>query len=267
MSDITGVEKMKLERALDMGGGYVLDFSNRTFGEFFLDFFGIDIWESKYEYQSGSKANRLRAFWKVEGNYLVGRVLQTIFENWSEFRGAGVPEEPPDEAVQIAKRLVESAPAPDLAGVVPVDGDTSLDCLARSVSESITRNEPQAGLDRLHTFTVKYFRSIAEKRGIDTPRDKPLHSLVGEYAKMLRASGEIESEMTDRILRSSISVMDAFNDVRNNRSLAHDNEMLSRDEALLIFNHVVNVLRFVQSLETKASAPSADSAVYDDIPF
>jgi len=267
MSDLTGIEKLKLERALDMGGGYVLGFSNRTFGEFFLDFFGIDIWDAKYDYASGSKANRMRALWKLEGNYLVGQVLQTIFENWQEFVGYGEPEDPPEEAVQIAKRLVESAPAPDLAGIVPIGGDTSLDSLARSVSDAIARNEPEAGLDRLHTFAVKYFRSACERRDIRTPRDKPLHSLVGEYAKTLRARGEIESQMTYLILKSSISVMDAFNEVRNTRSLAHDNEMLTRDEALLIFNHVVNVLRFVQSIETRTGVPAPGPDLDDDIPF
>jgi len=267
MSDLTGIEKLKLECALDMGGGYVLGFSNRTFGEFFLDFFGIDIWDARYDYASGSKANRMRAFWKQEGNYLVGSVLQTIFENWQEFGGHGTREGPPEEAVQIAKRLVESAPAPDLAGIVTINGDTSLDSLARSVSDSIARNEPEAGLDRLHTFAVKYFRSACEKHGIQTPRDKPLHSLVGEYSKALRATGQIESQMTQLILKSSISVMDAFNDVRNNRSLAHDNEMLTRDEALLIVNHVVNVLRFVQSIETRASSPTPVSDFNEDISF
>jgi len=34
MSDLTSVEKLKLEKIFEMGGGYVLDFSNRTFQEF-----------------------------------------------------------------------------------------------------------------------------------------------------------------------------------------------------------------------------------------
>jgi hypothetical protein len=266
LSDLTGIEKLKLERALDMGGGYVLGFSSRSFGELFLDFFGIDIWDAKYDYSSGSKANRMRAFWRLEGNYLVGRVLETIFENWQEFAGYGAPEEPPEEAVRIAQRLLESAPAPDLAGILSTVNDKSFDSLARSVSDSIARNEPEAGLDRLHTFVVKYFRSVCEKRGIETSRDKPLHSMVGEYVKTLRTAGEIESHMAELILKSSISVMDAFNDVRNNRSLAHDNEMLSRDEALLIFNHVTNVIRFVQSVEARVTAP-VPASDFDDIPF
>ena len=32
-----------IDRVFEMEGGYVLDFSNRTFSEFFLDELGIDI--------------------------------------------------------------------------------------------------------------------------------------------------------------------------------------------------------------------------------
>lgn len=55
MTDLTNAEKRKLERALGMGSGYVLDFSNRTFEEFIFDSVGIDIYDNKYDYESGSK--------------------------------------------------------------------------------------------------------------------------------------------------------------------------------------------------------------------
>ena len=69
--------------------------------------------------------------------------------------------------------------------------------------------------------------------------------------KRLKAHGQIESEMTQRILKSSISPLEAFNDVRNNQSLAHDNPLLSYDEALLIFNHVTGSIRFLRGLESR----------------
>jgi len=62
MSDLTSAEKRKFEQLLGMRSGYVLDFSNRTFTEFVLDSTGRDIFDSRYEYASASKANRLRAF-------------------------------------------------------------------------------------------------------------------------------------------------------------------------------------------------------------
>jgi hypothetical protein len=57
--------------------------------------------------------------------------------------------------------------------------------------------------------------------------------------------------MTERILKSSISLLEAFNHVRNEQSLAHDNPLLNYEEALLIFNNIVNAIRFLRDLETK----------------
>jgi hypothetical protein len=63
MSDLKNIEKRKFELLLRTGDGYVLDFSNRTFDEFVFDSTGLSILEKKYNHGSGSKANRLRAFW------------------------------------------------------------------------------------------------------------------------------------------------------------------------------------------------------------
>jgi hypothetical protein len=68
--------------------------------------------------------------------------------------------------------------------------------------------------------------------------------------------------MTETILKSSISVLDAFNDVRNNQSLAHDNEVLNQNESFLIFNNVTSAIRFVWALEQSIQKPKDD-----DIPF
>lgn len=268
MSDLTAIEKRKLERALGMGSGYVLNFFNRTFAEFFLDGFGIDIYDAKYDYGSGSKANRMRAFWERESNYLVGKVLGLLFEEWNEFKGFGFPDTPPEECLKIVRRLQESASVPDIGVVSPNVEDESFEALARSVRESIDKNEPETGLDRLYTFLVKYFRVLCAKRGIETAREKPLHSLVGEYVKKLKSEGLIESEMTERILKSTISVMEAFNRVRNDQSFAHDNPVLNYNESLLIFGHVTSSIRFIEAIEKRATEkPQTTMQQDDEIPF
>lgn len=268
MSDLTAIEKRKLERALGMATGYVLNFSDRTFAEFFLDNFGLDIYDAKYDYGSGSKANRMRAFWNRESNYVVGGVLDLLFNEWKEFCGSGGPPEPPEDCLKIVRRLKESAPVPDIGAITPNAEDRSFETLARSVRESIERNEPEVGLDRLHTFVVKYFRVLCEKRGLCATHDKPLHSLVGEYVKTLRDQGVIESEMTERILKSTISIMEAFNRVRNDQSLAHDNKVLSYNESLLIFGHVTSSIRFIEAIETnKVSEPPPSNEEHGEIPF
>lgn len=56
-------------------------------------------------------------------------------------------------------------------------------------------------------------------------------------------------ETSKRIIKSSISVFEQFNDVRNNLSLAHDNKLLGQAEARFIFDSVVGILRFAKTLE------------------
>ena len=78
--------------------------------------------------------------------------------------------------LKIVRRLQGSAPVPDISAVTPNMNDSTFEALARSVRECIDRNEPETGLYRLHTFLVKYFRVLCAKRGIETGREKPLHS-------------------------------------------------------------------------------------------
>jgi hypothetical protein len=78
MADSSSIERRKLERRLRMGGGYVLNFSDRTFSEFFEEHTRHDIDATVYRERGRSKANRLRGFWAVEGNHLVGKVIQAL---------------------------------------------------------------------------------------------------------------------------------------------------------------------------------------------
>ncbi len=87
MSDLTFLERRKLEQTFGMGSGYVLDLSNRTFAEFILDSTGRDIGNPRYDYGSNSKANRLRAFWQKEDNATVGKLINDLLA-YSDQNGA-----------------------------------------------------------------------------------------------------------------------------------------------------------------------------------
>ena len=76
MSDLTSSEKRKLERLFSMGGGYVLDFSNRTFSEFIEESVRRDIYDARYDYGSGSKAVPTNARLVFGGRRRGGRLLR-----------------------------------------------------------------------------------------------------------------------------------------------------------------------------------------------
>ena len=78
MATLSTTEKQILEKLFQMGSGYVLNFSDRTFGEFFRDDLQIDIFDPKYNYASGSKANRMRGFWQSSDDALIGKSIQQL---------------------------------------------------------------------------------------------------------------------------------------------------------------------------------------------
>ena len=255
MSDLSFGEKHKLEKLLGMGGGYVLEFSNRAFQEFVFDSTGRNIFDEKYAYGSGSKAKRLRASWSKEPNHIVGKLLSDLLDHC---KGGHSDSTLYDDCYRTMHRLVQDSSVQDIEAISPNSAERNFNVLARAVKQAIEKNEPESGLDRLHTFVVKYVRVLCKKRGISTDRDKPLHSLLGEYIKALKNSGMLESEMRERILKSSISILEAFNHIRNDRSLAHDNPVLNYNESLLIFSHVASSIRLIHALEDSTNGKEAD---------
>lgn len=269
MSDLTYFEKNKLKKLLGMSSGYVLDFSNRTFQEFVADVVQRDIYSGKYDYASNSKANLMRKFWEVEPNFVVAQLLNGLVEIAKEESQYRDDKSLFDECNKIVERLTQGAPVEELEAISEELSEKDFDLLIKSIRISIESNEPETGLDRLHTFVTKFLRHLCNSKGINLVKDKPIHSLLGEYIKKMKAEGIIESTMTERILKSSIANLEAFNSVRNDRSFAHDNPILNYDESLLIFNNVVSSIRFLQSIERRNQEKiDINNTIEDDgLPF
>ncbi|WP_133478254.1 abortive infection family protein [Cognatilysobacter segetis] len=269
MSDLTSRERRKLEELLGMDSGYVLNFSDRTYTDFFDEFVGRNIDDERYRFNGGSKAKRMRAFWQVEPNGVVAKCLVELLEH---ARSAGIVTR--DEALvgecrAIITRLSLDKPVADIEAISAAEDERDFDLVAKEARESIERNQPEAGLDRLHTFLVKFVRYLCEQHGLQVTRDMPLNGIFGAYVKRLKDEGSLGSDMAERILKSSISNLEYFNHVRNNHTLAHDNPVLGYDEALLIFSHVASTVRFIKALEERirlTKAPEKEPWEID-IPF
>jgi hypothetical protein len=73
-------ERQILELHFGMASGYVLNFSDRTFGEFVLEVVDRDIHNEKYKTGGTSKANKLRTFWKVESDSMVAKLILALVD-------------------------------------------------------------------------------------------------------------------------------------------------------------------------------------------
>lgn len=80
MGTIRPLDMRLIEDLFDMGGGYVLDFSNRTFAEFFAHELKVNIDDPRYRAEGTSKAKRLRFLLKNCEPELRIRTLLLLWE-------------------------------------------------------------------------------------------------------------------------------------------------------------------------------------------
>lgn len=95
-----------------MSGGYVLNFSDRTFGDFILEAVGLNIHAEKYTAEGTSKAKKLRAFWRLESDYTVGKLLLALIDYEASLDAKPDEQEKAlgEKCRQIATRLLAGGP-------------------------------------------------------------------------------------------------------------------------------------------------------------
>lgn len=110
MADLSFIEKRNLEQLFQMEGGYVLSFSNRTFRDFIIDSVERDIDSSQYQSDdSNSKAKRLRRFWALEPNHIVGKLTTDLIDMVKADDMQDAPQSLIEKCEQIGERLLSES--------------------------------------------------------------------------------------------------------------------------------------------------------------
>ncbi len=94
------------------------------------------------------------------------------------------------------------------------------------------------------------FRHLLDARGIQCEKLEPLNSRAGRYVKALETEKSLRP-ITLRIMKSSVSIFESFNSIRNNESFVHDNDIVDANEARFIFDNITSILRLLKSVESK----------------
>ena len=102
MSSLRSIE-LSLVDEIFRGGerGYVLDFSNRTFSDFFNRELELDIDAAIYAADGISKGKRLRCFLGLADDGTAARTLRVLWEHREALRAHGTPDPMPRAAGQI----------------------------------------------------------------------------------------------------------------------------------------------------------------------
>lgn len=254
-----------------MGGGYVLDFSDRTYSEFFAVELGVDIFSEEYSQASGSKAHRLRRFFDVAPDDLLARAVAKLVQHAKSLPDVDAAAVARGEA--IAARLDHEGTGAALGVLRSATDVKNHPELLGQIEAAIQAGQPQAGLDRLHTLVTDYLRSLCLKHGLDVHHPngdaKALDSLAGEYRKFVEATGKIKQPYIRSALRNMGNTLRELNTIRNNSSLAHVNDLLDPQESLWILDDVSQSLKNLMKTEGLLGRAEPEPPVEDEeaLPF
>jgi hypothetical protein len=105
-----------------------------------------------------------------------------------------------------------------------------------------------SALDRVHTAFHAYLESKCRTVGPGVSEDAPittLFSYLRQHHPALAIADPQEKQKVESIFRGLSKIIDAVNDLRNTKSLAHPNSVLADAEATLAVNVVRAMLRYV----------------------
>ena len=211
-----------VDEIFDMKSGYVLDFSNRTFAEFFEDEFGIDIDDAGYETNGTSKANRLRTLLAQADLGLVEAVLRKLLDHKQNLSAYSNPFVYDDESANAAEKserdgqrldglILELQSSSELVATQElqrfaevINFDTVNRDLARA--RDAARTDPEDAITSACSTLESVFRSILVELGEPLPSKKDIQGLYGAVKGPLGLSTS-RNDVPDTIRRDVLTVL------------------------------------------------------------
>lgn len=228
MSSLNLMEKREFERLFGMDSGYVLNLTNRQFAGVVADAAQIDIDTPEYAERGVSKANRLREFWRVEGDVDVGKVLTALIDilESDTFRD-DIDDDLLRRCKATAGRLISGGP--NLTGLKARAEEINTVYIRRQIGRmeaAVTTDPPLAigtGKELLETIC----KTILADRGKPVAANMELLPLVKATIAELNLSassdpsGSKGAEATRHLVNSLASAVQSISQLRNLYGTGH----------------------------------------------
>lgn len=270
MSTLTYVEKEKMAKCFGIKNGYVFSFLKNGYNktntrDMIFEATGIDIY-SNADYDM-SQERCIRKIWDERDDYSVGKLLKIMLDYydavtdwfWEERESYDY-----NQLRELEKRLMQNPiTLPDAA-------TDTLKLVKEDIERNCNNNTPELALDRLHTFSTKFFRSVCKKHEISIEDSRgneyPLQSLVGRLKNWYAENHYFDSEFSVVAIQNTINIFDKYNAIRNDQSAAHPNEVLNKAEAMYAVRIVAETLTFIDKIERIKDAEAATPRLpWDDL--
>lgn len=122
--------------------------------------------------------------------------------------------------------------------------------LLKEIKDKIYRGQYEFAIDRLHTLLKYKYEAIFKSIKKDL-KGETLDAISGELNNILRANNVFKESTTFSILSATKKIMKDFDDARNNKTYAHANTIMEKNEAEFLCTYMVYYYNFICKIDFK----------------
>ena len=276
MASLSFIEKQIICRLFGINGGYVFKFwsdrgeYNKTITKDLIEeACGINIFGDE-GYQGLSQQKCIQKIWDEESPQTVANLLKALCEYFCFQMGDSHWGDEDGYDYEQVQKIIERLESNTSVALPKQTESQNLKLLLEDIETNLRKNQPELIVDRLHTFSTEFLRSICRKHSIGTIDDQgnelPLHSLAGRLKNWYAENHYFDSEFSVVAIQNTINIFDKFNAIRNDHSAAHPNEMLNKAEAMYAVQIVAETLTFIEKIEQiKDEETARPHSLWDDL--
>lgn len=258
MGILSFIEKQTIYRIFGISDGYVFKFwsdrglyNKNTTQQLILESCNIDIYKDE-SYKNLSQQKCIEKIFASNNPQLITNLLSAFLEYFS-FGMVDCDWSDEDRHDYFAvEEIVERLKSTQSISL-PEKESADLKLILNDIKTNINLGRPELVIDRLHTFATNYIRNICQSHNISISDDRgnnyALDSLVGRLKSWYEQENYFDSEFCIVAIRNSINIFSKYNDIRNSRSAAHPNNLLSAIEAEYVVNIISDTLMFIDNIE------------------
>ena len=274
MANLSFIEKQTICRLFGINNGFVFkswndkgEYNKTTTKDLIEEACGINIFDDE-GYKDLSQQKCIQKIWDEESPQTVANLLKALSEYFCFQMGNSYWGDEDENDYQQVKRIIERLES-ETTVVLPKQTESqNLQLLLEDIETNLQNDKPELIVDRLHTFSTEFMRSICRKHNLGTTDNQnnelPLQSLVGRLKKWYSENHYFDSEFSVVAIQNTINIFDKYNNIRNDHSAAHPNEMLNKAEAMYAVHIVAETLTFIDKIERIKDAEAATPCLHRD---
>jgi hypothetical protein len=229
MPKLKGSENRVIDAVFHMGDGYCLDFTDRTFTEFFEEEIEIEIYQDRYSFNGTSKAKHVRAFIELEDSYTASNFLRKL---WDYKISLGNPKGNDQEAEKVHLFTIINAleSGQDYVSASHLSKKAeilNLDTVTRDIDRALksSNEDPESALTSACSTLESVCRSLLIEMGQELPKNKDLMSLyksVREPLGLTTTASKYPKEISADIIKIMSGLITAVEGIAALRTHAGD---------------------------------------------